>query len=159
MAFALAQYRSVNSLRLSRQQRLKTPADFQRVYTSKQWGGSKYYTFNVNAVPCQNISVDNQELSLCRPILGVTVSKKVSKNAVDRNRIKRQIKEFFRLHQDQLSIDGNFVELVITAKPIALGASDQQRYESLAELWIKILKWQRWHHRQLKINSASTLIE
>ena len=75
--------------------------------------------------------------------LGVTVSKKVSKRAVDRNRIKRQIREFYRLRQCGLKP----IELVITAKPSCLVANDKERVESLEVLWEKLLKWQRWFDR------------
>lgn len=118
---------------LPQSKRIKTPDQFQQVYKSKQWGGSKHYTFNVLATDSANQ-------------LGVTVSKKVSKLAVDRNRIKRQIKEFYRLHQAQLLN----AQLVITAKPSCKKASDAERQESLEELWGKVLKWQRWHQRQAK---------
>ena len=117
---------------LSREKRLRNPSDFQQVYRSKQWGGSEYYTFNVLAHEL------NQNL-ISR--LGVTVSKKVAKQAVQRNRIKRQIKEFYRHHCESiLSAD-----LVITAKPKCAKADDAQRLQSLEQLWQKILKWQRWH--------------
>ena len=112
--------------------RLKTPDQYQEVYKSKQWGGSQHFTFNVLA--CEGSS-----------ILGVTVSKKVSKLAVDRNRIKRQIKEFYRLRQAQL-LDA---KLIITAKPSCYKANDAERLSSLDELWLKVLKWQRWHQKQI----------
>ncbi len=121
-------------------QRLKKPAQFQSVYQSKQWGGSKFFTFNVLA---------RNETSRCihsDVVLGVTVSKKVSKRAVDRNRIKRQIREFFRHNKIELQN----ADLIITAKPSCIKASDLERDESLLELWSKVLKWQRWHKRQLK---------
>lgn len=121
-------------LRLSAVQRLKTPEQFQTVYKSKQWGGSKHFTFNVLA----------QDESHGHGVVGPTVSKKVSKRAVDRNRIKRQIREYYRLRQHEI----NNAHLVITAKPSCKNASDKERYESLDELWVKILKWQRWHQRQ-----------
>jgi len=141
----------LDSLRLTRQQRLKKPADFQRVYKSKQWGGNQHYTFNVNAINV-DAAKNGKEQRLQPTLLGVTVSKKVSKKAVDRNRIKRQIKEFFRLRQNQLSDS----ELVITAKPSCLTATDQQRQESLEELWSKIQKWQRWHQR-LRLKTTADL--
>jgi ribonuclease P protein component len=122
------------SLTLSKHQRLKKPAQYQQVYKSKQWGHSRLYSFNVLA----------HESSGADVILGVTVSKKVSKRAVDRNNIKRQIKEFFRHHQSQLSD----ASLVITAKPACLKANKIERAESLVELWSKILGWQKWHKRQ-----------
>jgi len=118
---------------LKKPQRLRTPGEFKAVYDSKQWGGSHYFSFNVLA-NTENVS---------RSRLGVTVSKKVSNSAVDRNRIKRQIKEFYRKNKSDLIP----ADLVITAKPSCLNASDADRLESLQVLWQKILKWQRWHKR------------
>jgi ribonuclease P protein component len=118
---------------LSSAQRLKTPSDFQLVYGSKQWGGSKYFTFNVLA---NDVDVYNT--------LGVTVSKKVSKRAVDRNHLKRVMREFYRLRQAEL----HGVNLVLTAKPASKLANSSERLKSLEELWVKVLKWQRWHKRE-----------
>lgn len=131
------------NFKLSKTQRLRSPKDYRRVYQSKQWGGSTHHTFNVLAEDNQSSPV----LTVANA-LGVTVSKKVSKLAVQRNRIKRQTKEFYRLHQHQLQ---PFVELVITAKPSCARADNKQRTESLELLWQKILKWQRWYQKtQLK---------
>jgi len=130
----------------SANQRLKKPSQFQTVYQSKQWGASKYFTFNVLA---NDVAIKaNGQLPA---VLGVTVSKKVSKRAVDRNRIKRQIREFFRKRQDQLQN----ASIVITAKPHCIKADDKSRQESLLELWDKVLKWQRWHQRQLTKQKAT----
>ena len=117
---------------LSKAQRLKSPNDYRRVYQTKQWGGSSHHTFNVNPL-------DQPSLSS----LGVTVSKKVSKLAVVRNKIKRQVKEFYRYRQNELLN----TELVITAKPSCASASNKERGQSLTDLWVKILKWQRWHQQ------------
>ncbi len=117
---------------LSRAQRLRAPSEFKHVYQSKQWGGSDYFTFNV-------LAHELGEGSASR--LGVTVSKKVAKQAVARNRIKRQVKEFYRHHCESLLA----ADLVITAKPSCAKASDTQRQQSLEQLWQKILKWQRWY--------------
>lgn len=119
---------------LRKEQRLKTPADFQRVYSSKQWGGSKHFTFNVLA---NDVDQENT--------LGVTVSKKVSKRAVDRNYLKRIMREFFRVRQSELK----GANLVLTAKPSSKRASSEEQLQSLEELWAKVLKWQRWHSREL----------
>jgi len=117
---------------LSKAQRLRSPKDYRRVYQTKQWGGSSHHTFNVNPL-------DQPTLSS----LGVTVSKKVSKLAVVRNKIKRQVKEFYRHRQEELLS----TELVITAKPSCSSASNEERSQSLTVLWVKILKWQRWHQQ------------
>ena len=136
--------KAASALRLSAHQRLKNPEQFQTVYKSKQWGGSKHFTFNVLA---QDGLADN----LAHGVIGPTVSKKVSKRAVDRNRIKRQIREYYRLRQYEI----NNAHLVITAKPSCKNANDKERYESLDELWEKILKWQRWHQRQLNVDKKT----
>ena len=131
---APCQKESSGQFRLTSAQRLKTPSEFQCVYSSKQWGGSKYFTFNVLA---NDIDAKNT--------LGVTVSKKVSKRAVDRNKLKRVMREFYRQRQAELS----GTNLVLTAKPASKLASSDERLKSLEELWVKVLKWQRWHNREL----------
>ncbi|MFT5136200.1 MAG: ribonuclease P protein component [Arenicella sp.] len=137
------------NFKLNKAQRLRSPKDYRRVYQSKQWGGSTHHTFNVLAGDSQN----SQTVTVANA-LGVTVSKKVSKLAVQRNLIKRQTKEFYRLHQHQLQ---PFVELVITAKPSCAKADSEQRNASLELLWQKILKWQRWYQKtQLQESQLSS---
>jgi ribonuclease P protein component len=127
------------NFKLDKAQRLRSPKDYRRVYQSKQWGGSAHHTFNVVAADTQN----SQTVTVANA-LGVTVSKKVSKLAVQRNLIKRQTKEFYRLHQHQLQPS---VELVITAKPSCAKADSDHRNASLELLWQKILKWQNWYQK------------
>ena len=117
-------------MQLAKQQRLARPADYRRVYNSDYWGNTRLFSFN--ALPTDGHTQ-----------LGVTVSKKVSKSAVQRNRIKRQIKEFFRLRQNALE----HTHLVITAKPACGAADDDERAASLSELWDKALRWRRWYER------------
>ena len=124
---------------LPKEQRLKTPTDFQSVYRSKQWGGSKHFTFNVLANDADQ-----------KNSLGVTVSKKVSKRAVDRNYLKRVMREFYRTRQSEL----NGASLVLTAKPSSNRANSKELFNSLDELWAKILRWQRWHSRELSKSRA-----
>jgi len=63
--------------------------------------------------------------------LGITVSKKVGK-AARRNRIKRHVREFFRLHRDNLS---NGWDINVIAKKKAVDASPAELERSLAELF------------------------
>lgn len=108
----------------SKQQRLLSPADYQQVYKTKIWGRNRLFNFN--------IAINNQPPAR----LGITVSKKVSKLAVQRNRIKRQIRQYFRLHQGEL----NAVNLVISATPICAQASNSEITLALDELWKQIQK-------------------
>jgi ribonuclease P protein component len=114
---------------LPKRRRLATPTDYRRVYNSKHWGNTDCFSFN--AKPSENSA------------LGVTVSKKVSNLAVYRNRIKREVKEFYRLHQQQLP----HTQIVITAKPACKNTTNKQRRESLEILWAKVQKWRRWYDR------------
>jgi ribonuclease P protein component len=122
----------------TKSQRLLKPKQFKRVYRSRYWGNSKHLSFNINPLASQT------QDDLAKTRVGITVSKKVSKRAVDRNRIKRQIREFIRYRLDQLLS----VDIVITAKPSCATASDKERDESLEALWTKVLAWQRWYQHQ-----------
>ncbi len=66
---------------------------------------------------------------------GMVVSKKVSKLAVRRNRIKRLMREYFRVHDFVQGFD-----LVLIAKPHANRASNTQLRQELACLWEKLQK-------------------
>lgn len=123
--------------KLAKSQRLSKPDDFKRIYKSKHWGSNLLFSFN--ALPSK------------KPKIGVTVSKKVSKLAVDRNRIKRQIKEYYRLHQCEIKP----AEIVITARPACYKASATQRVQALEELFLKIKKWQRWLARAEEDNTVA----
>lgn len=62
--------------------------------------------------------------------LGITVSKKIG-GAVQRNRVKRLIREFFRLNRENFP---DFIDLSIVAKPGASDLSYRQVFEELAPL-------------------------
>jgi ribonuclease P protein component len=61
--------------------------------------------------------------------LGITVSKKIG-NAVQRNRVKRLIREFFRLHRDQFP---KGFDIVIAAKRNAISINYSDLTEELSE--------------------------
>jgi len=65
--------------------------------------------------------------------LGITVSKKVSKKAVERNRLKRQIRETYRYCHAQLPSE----DIVIIARAKAAKADNKTIREMLTTLWAK----------------------
>jgi ribonuclease P protein component len=81
---------------LREEERIRRRADFLKI--SKE--GGKYQTEHFRVFICPN------HLSFRR--LGITVGKRVGM-AVDRNRLKRIIREFFRLNKDSLLTSSDFV--------------------------------------------------
>ena len=68
------------------------------------------------------------------PRLGLAVAVKVAGSGVARNRLRRIIRESFRLHQRALPA----VDVVVSARPAARAASAPQLRVSLAALWQKV---------------------
>ncbi|HEY6824297.1 MAG TPA: ribonuclease P protein component [Steroidobacteraceae bacterium] len=68
------------------------------------------------------------------PRLGLAVAVKVAGSAVARNRLRRIIRESFRLHQRELPT----VDLVVSARPAARTATAAALRTSLAMLWKRI---------------------
>lgn len=65
------------------------------------------------------------------PRLGIAVSRRVSSKAAVRNRIKRQIRESFRLNRAQLAA----MDYVVLAKPSAATMDRAQLRSALENLW------------------------
>jgi ribonuclease P protein component len=68
------------------------------------------------------------------PRLGLAVGVRAAGGAVARNRIKRRVREYFRLHQHLLPM----VDLVVNARPAAAGASHAATEASLAGHWRRV---------------------
>lgn len=77
------------------------------------------------------LAVSNQ---LHHPCLGTAVSVKNAGNAVQRNRIKRVIRESFRLNQDNLGS----LDLVVLGRPGIGSRSNRQIFSALDTHWRKI---------------------
>ena len=67
--------------------------------------------------------------------LGIIVSKRCSKRAVDRNRIKRIIRESFRLNKEQLDC----YDIVIISRKLAVTASNEELFKELESVWQKLI--------------------
>ena len=68
--------------------------------------------------------------------LGMAVAVRTAGNAVERNRIRRIVRESFRLHQHTLPA----VDLVVSARPKARGAAGAELHASLTALWAKVIE-------------------
>jgi ribonuclease P protein component len=68
------------------------------------------------------------------PRLGLAVGIKAAGNAVNRNRIKRLVRESFRGRQRELPA----VDLVVNARPAAGKAPNAEITESISVLWNRI---------------------
>lgn len=86
----------MNKFRFTKKLRLRTQADFDRVYKDHAYSADDTLVIQ----GCKN--------SLGHPRLGLSVSKKVG-NAVVRAKWKRLIREAFRLQQAELPQDIDFV--------------------------------------------------
>jgi ribonuclease P protein component len=102
--------------------RLRRKSDFTAAYARGRRIGDGLFALTVTL---------NQ---LGAPRLGLAVAVRAAGNAVVRNRIRRTIRESFRLHQHTLPA----VDVVVSARAGARLASAQVLRESLAALWKKV---------------------
>jgi ribonuclease P protein component len=111
-------------MRFPRTRRLRTPADFKRVYAQGRRISNDLFT--VNMLP--------NDRSLAR--LGMSVAVRTMGGAVGRNRLRRMIRESFRLHQSLLPA----LDLVIGVRSTARTAPAAQIRSSLEQLWRRLCR-------------------
>lgn len=68
------------------------------------------------------------------PRLGLAIGKKHCRRAVDRNRLKRIVRESFRQHKDRLGE----LDIVVINNPAAAQASNAALFDSLARHWRRL---------------------
>jgi ribonuclease P protein component len=100
--------------------RLLKAAQYQRVFKRCEFKASDRF---------MTILVVSNDLQ--HPRLGTVVSIKAAGNAVQRNRIKRLVRESFRLHQDLLGSS----DLVVLVRPGISSRSNQQLLSALDNHW------------------------
>ncbi|KUE78201.1 ribonuclease P protein component [Aeromonas schubertii] len=102
-----------------RELRLLTPDHFKRVFAEPVRAASPQLTL---------LAVPN---SLDHPRLGLAVPKKALKRAVWRNRVKRVVRESFRLKQHQLPA----IDIVVIAKGGVREMDNEELFKLLEKLW------------------------
>lgn len=112
---------------LPRSARLLKPAEFNKVFEKN--AGSSDACFRVIARPsCQR-----------ETRLGIAVSKKVEKKATARNRIKRVVRESFRLWRArETSVDVRPMDIVVLARPASTTICNRQLRRSLEQHWTRL---------------------
>ena len=105
-----------------RAQRLRRPAEFRDVYSKGRRIGNEMFAANVLA----------NSTGTAR--LGMAIAVRAAGNAVRRNRVRRLIRESFRLHRRSLPA----LDIIISARTAAWAAGAPQLREGLARLWQRI---------------------
>ncbi len=106
-----------------RDRRLVTEAQFRQVFQKNDRSADRYWT----------ILYRFNEAGIAR--LGMAVAKKRAKRAVDRNRLKRIIRESFRCQQGLPGVD-----IVVLPRDPSVKASSAELSKSLNEHWLRITK-------------------
>jgi ribonuclease P protein component len=121
------------NFRLPKSERLRKPAEFNRVYTQGKRFDGRFMT--VFVLPSEKGSQR----------LGITTSRKVSTKAHDRNRCKRLLREAFRLSKAELARLETKFDWVLNARKSLLQVKLQQPLEEFRQIIekVKILESQR----------------
>ncbi len=104
--------------------RLTQAEQYQRVFAGSSRFGNRYITF---------LAKENQ---LEHPRLGMAIAKKSVKRAVDRNRIKRLVRESFRTNSATLPS----VDLVVMCRPLILELDNASVLQQIEQQWHYIRK-------------------
>ncbi len=105
-------------------QRLRSAAEFQRVFKQPQRFSDPLVTVLARANDAGY------------PRLGLAISRKAVRRAVGRNRIKRLVRESFRLSRSLLPN----VDLVVMARPGIAELSNREILECLLAHWRRVAK-------------------
>lgn len=88
---------------LGKESRLSTPEQFRQVYQNAR----KFRFEGISLLACKN--------GLNHSRIAISIAKKQVSRAVDRNRIRRVIREYFRVHQKELPTNIDLICMVYSA--------------------------------------------
>ena len=112
----------ISDRRFPRTARLLSAADYRRVFDGPRRSADRWFTV---------LAVTSEK---GRARLGLAISKKQARRAVDRNRLKRLIRETFRDQREQF----DDTDLVVMARTAALSIDNAQLRKSLARHFTKL---------------------
>lgn len=113
------------SLAFPRDARVRASAEYARVFGDSRRVHGEGFRLHVRSA-----SVSEPD---ARPRLGIAVSRKVSRRAVVRNRIKRCVRESFRHARGALPA----ADYVLVARPQAAGLTPEALRADLQRLWAR----------------------
>lgn len=113
--------------RFPRAARLLKPGDFARLRQGSRRIGSRYF------------SAEYRNVDDTAARLGLAVSRRVSKRAVQRNRLKRLVRESFRRRRAMMPA----VDVLVIARSAAVSCGGAELLADLALLWSKLPPLQR----------------
>jgi ribonuclease P protein component len=108
-----------------REKRLLTPRQFKAVFDSPN-----------GKVPGKNVLLLARDNELDHPRLGLVIGKKSVKLSVERNRLKRQIRESFRLSQDSLV----GWDIVVVARKGLADLDNAELAQQFGKLWKRLAR-------------------
>ena len=109
----------------SREKRLLTPRHFKAVFDSP-----------TGKVPGKNLLILARENGLDHPRLGLVIGKKSVKLAVQRNRLKRLMRDSFRLNQHLLA----GLDIVIVARKGLGEIENPELHQHFGKLWKRLAR-------------------
>lgn len=121
-------------LRFGKQHRLLTPRQFKAVFDGALFKAS-HRSLLLLAIPCS----DGSEVPDSAARLGLVVAKKHARHAVQRNRLKRLLRESFRHHKQELA----GLDIVALVKPGLWQMENPAIRAVIEEQWVRLLKQKR----------------
>jgi ribonuclease P protein component len=117
----------MGAFRFPRAARMRKPGDFARLRQSSRRIGSRYF------------SAEYRLTEDTAPRLGLAVSRRASKLAVQRNRLKRLVRESFRRNRAALAP----LDILVIARSAAVQVAGADLLTDLELLWSKLPRAQR----------------
>ena len=119
MNIVMTKNEDISDFHFCRDKKLLNAEQYKLVFSKSKRFGNKSFTILA------------RENNLAYPRLGLAVSKKAVKRAVDRNRVKRIIRESFRLHQHKLPN----VDIIAMCKSDVLTLDKHEMHKQIETQW------------------------